>query len=173
MTDQGFYAVIPARYGSSRLPGKPLLDIAGKPMIQHVYERAMEAGAKKVVVATDDQRIIDAVSSFNGKAIMTARNHASGMDRLAEVVNIMGWPDEEIIVNLQGDEPLIDPKLLRLVAENLKNHKEAGIATLATPIKDRKDIFNPNVVKVVTDKTGRAMYFLVARPFPGCEVTMT
>ena len=165
MTDKGFYTVIPARYGSSRLPGKPLLDIAGKPMIQHVHERAIEAGAKEVVVATDDQRIIDAVSSFHGKAIMTSKNHESGMDRLSEVVHIMGWADDEIIVNLQGDEPLMDPALLRLVAENLERHKDAGITTLATPIKERKDLFNPNVVKVVSDESGRAMYFSRA-PIP-------
>jgi len=165
MTDQGFYTVIPARYGSSRLPGKPLLDIAGKPMIQHVYERAIEAGAKEVVVATDDQRIIDAVSSFHGKAIMTSPNHESGMDRLAEVVDIMGWADDEIIVNLQGDEPLMDPKLLRLVAENLQKHKGVGISTLATPITNREELFNPNVVKVVSDNSGRAMYFSRA-PIP-------
>ena len=163
--NKSFYTVIPARYASSRLPGKPLLDIAGKPMIQHVHERAIEAGAKDVVVATDDQRIIDVVSLFGGKAVMTSQNHASGMDRLAEVVDIMGWADDEIIVNLQGDEPLMEPKLLRLVAENLQKHKEVGIATLATPITNREELFNPNVVKVVSDKTGRAMYFSRA-PIP-------
>jgi 3-deoxy-manno-octulosonate cytidylyltransferase (CMP-KDO synthetase) len=165
MMNKGFYTVIPARYGSSRLPGKPLLDIAGKPMIQHVHERATEAGAKDVVVATDDQRIIDVVSSFGGKAVMTSQDHESGMDRLAEVVDIMGWADNEIIVNLQGDEPLMDPALLRLVANNLEKHKEAGITTLATPIKEREELFNPNVVKVVSDKSGKAMYFSRA-PIP-------
>ncbi len=165
MTEKGFYTVIPARYGSSRLPGKPLLDIAGKPMIQHVHERAVEAGAKQIVVATDDQRIIDTVTAFGGKAVMTSPNHASGMDRLAEVADLMGWADEEIIVNLQGDEPLMDPALLRLVAENLEKHKDAGITTLATPIKERKDIFNPNVVKVVRNKAGSALYFSRA-PIP-------
>ena len=134
-------------------------------MIQHVHERAIEAGAKEVVVATDDQRIIDVVSSLGGKAVMTSQDHESGMDRLAEVVDIMGWADDEIIVNLQGDEPLMEPKLLRLVAENPQKQKEAGIATLAIPIKDRKEIFNPNVVKVVSDKLGRAMYFSRA-PIP-------
>ncbi|WP_415880779.1 3-deoxy-manno-octulosonate cytidylyltransferase [Methylomonas sp. TEB] len=155
----GFKVVIPARYGSTRLPGKPLLDIAGKPMIVHVCERALEADAEQVVVATDDQRIFDAVSDLGLQAVMTDPNHQSGTERIAEVARIMGWADEQIVVNLQGDEPLIPPAYIRDTALALAGQEQAGIATLAAKILDVEEIFNPNAVKVVLDKNGYALYF--------------
>jgi 3-deoxy-manno-octulosonate cytidylyltransferase (CMP-KDO synthetase) len=153
--------VIPARYSSSRLPGKPLLDIGGKPMIEHVYLRALETGADadNVIIATDDARIEAVVKSFGGQVVMTAPDHPSGSDRLAEVATNFGWSDDVIVVNLQGDEPLMDPKLITLVADNLISNKELGLSTLATGIHSASDIYNPNVVKVVCDKNGRALYF--------------
>ena len=160
-----FRVVIPARFGSSRLPGKPLKLIAGKPMIEHVCLRAQESGAQDVTVATDDMRVADAVRKFGGDVIMTSTEHFSGTDRLAEVAQIKGWSDNDVIVNLQGDEPLMDPALVRLIADDLCAHVSAGIATLATPITQREDIFNPNIVKVVTSKSGRALYFSRA-PIP-------
>ena len=165
MNTMDFHTVIPARYHSSRLPGKPLLDIGGKPMIQHVYERALEAGSGDVCVATDDERIHDTVLSFGGESIMTSTSHQSGADRVAEVVRLKGWADSEIIVNLQGDEPLMPPDLIRKNARDLYERPDAGIATMATPIIHRSDVFNPNVVKVVTDKNGWALYFSRA-PIP-------
>jgi 3-deoxy-manno-octulosonate cytidylyltransferase (CMP-KDO synthetase) len=155
----GFKVVIPARYGSTRLPGKPMLDIAGKPMIVHVCERALEADAEQVVVATDDQRIFDAVGNLGLDAVMTDPNHQSGTERIAEVARIMGWADEQIVVNLQGDEPLIPPAYIREVAIALAGQDQAGIATLAAKILDVEEIFNPNAVKVVLDKNGYALYF--------------
>jgi len=160
-----FRVVIPARYGSSRLPGKPLKLIAGKPMIEHVCLRAQESSAQDVIVATDDKRVADTVREFGGDVVMTSTEHLSGTDRLAEVAQIKGWSDNDVIVNLQGDEPLMDPALVRLVADDLCAHVSAGIATLATPIIQRADIFNPNIVKVVTSKSGRALYFSRA-PIP-------
>lgn len=165
MMNTRYKVVIPARYSSSRLPGKPLLDIAGKPMIQHVCERALESGADEVVVATDDSRILQCAQGYGGEALLTDPDHESGTDRLAEVATEMRWDDETIVVNLQGDEPLMDPGLLSLVAANLDSHGDAGITTLATKIKDRDDIFDPNIVKVVCDKAGYAMYFSRA-PIP-------
>jgi 3-deoxy-manno-octulosonate cytidylyltransferase (CMP-KDO synthetase) len=155
----GFKVVIPARYGSTRLPGKPLLDIAGKPMIVHVCERALEADAEQVVVATDDQRIYDAVGDLGLQAVMTDPNHQSGTERIAEVARMMGWTDEQIVVNLQGDEPLIPPAYIRDAALALAGQDQAGIATLAAKILDAEEIFNPNAVKVVLDKHGYALYF--------------
>ncbi|AMK79169.1 MULTISPECIES: 3-deoxy-manno-octulosonate cytidylyltransferase [Methylomonas] len=155
----GFKVVIPARYGSTRLPGKPLLDIAGKPMIVHVCERALEADAEQVVVATDDQRIFAAVGDLGLQAVMTDPNHQSGTERIAEVARIMGWADEQIVVNLQGDEPLIPPGYIRDAALALAGQDQAGIATLAAKILDVEEIFNPNAVKVVLDKNGYALYF--------------
>lgn len=161
----GFKVVIPARYGSTRLPGKPLLDIAGKPMIVHVCQRALEADAEQVVVATDDQRIFDAVSDLGLQAVMTDSNHQSGTERIAEVARIMGWRDDEIVVNLQGDEPLIPPAYIRDAAQALAGQTQAGIATLAAKIAEADEIFNPNAVKVVLDKAGYALYFSRA-PIP-------
>lgn len=154
-----YKVVIPSRYASSRLPGKPLKLIAGKPMVQHVYERAMESGAEEVAIATDDQRIIDCAASFGATAVMTDPGHESGTDRIAEVANALGWSDDTIVVNLQGDEPLIDPALLKLVADNLEANSFAGLTTLATPIETPSDIMNPNVVKVVVNRHGKALYF--------------
>lgn len=155
----GFKVVIPARYGSTRLPGKPLLDIAGKPMIVHVCERALEADAEQVVVATDDQRIFDAVGDLGLTAVMTDPNHQSGTERIAEVASIMGWNEQQIVVNLQGDEPLIPPAYIRDAALALAGQKQAGIATLAARVLDAEEIFNPNAVKVVLDKNSYALYF--------------
>ena len=160
-----FKVVIPARYASTRLPGKPLLNIAGKPMIAHVCERAKEAGADEVVVATDDQRIFQTVCDLGFKAVMTRADHDSGTERIAEVAKLCGWAGNEIIVNLQGDEPLIPPATLREVAAALAGQQQAGIATLAARIIDTAEIFNPNAVKVVLNKAGYALYFSRA-PIP-------
>jgi len=154
-----FRIVIPARYASSRLPGKPLADIGGKPMIQHVWERCRETGAADVVVATDDARVFDAAQEFGAQAVMTAAEHASGTDRIAEVVDILGCADDEIIVNVQGDEPMMPPVLVRTVADLLAGSADAALATASHPIASMDDLLNPNVVKVVTDKTGAACYF--------------
>ncbi|MGR9072024.1 MAG: 3-deoxy-manno-octulosonate cytidylyltransferase [Gammaproteobacteria bacterium] len=163
--DVRFKVVIPARYASSRLPGKPLLPIAGKPMIVHVCERAAEAAADEVVVATDDGRIYDAVSALGIPVVMTREDHRSGTERIAETAQLCGWPENEIIVNLQGDEPLIPPAYIREAALALGGQNKAGIATLATPIENAEEIFNPNAVKVVLDKDGYALYFSRA-PIP-------
>ena len=165
MSAADFRVVIPARFGSSRLPGKPLRDLAGKPMIEHVCERAQESGASEIVVATDDQRIFDAVQQFGGRAVMTSAAHASGTDRLAEVAERLGWASDVIVVNLQGDEPLLPGRWLARIAKLLSAEPGAGIATLATPIHDERDIANPNVVKLVTDQRGFALYFSRA-PIP-------
>lgn len=154
-----FKVVIPARYGSTRLPGKPLLDIAGQPMIAHVCQRAIEAEADEVVVATDDQRIFDSVTALGIKVVMTDANHQSGTERITEVAEKMGWDDDIIVVNLQGDEPLIPPAYIREVALALGAQNQAGIATLAAKIIDSEEIFNPNAVKVVLNQAGYALYF--------------
>ena len=160
-----FRVVIPARYASSRLPGKPLADIAGKPMVLHVLDRAREAGAESVVVATDDVRVFDVVESAGYAALMTSPDHQSGTERLVEVVDRMGWADDTLVVNVQGDEPLIDPALIREAARQLVLHDEAVMATLAHPIHDWGDFVNPNVVKVIADEAGYAVYFSRA-PIP-------
>jgi len=154
----GFVVVIPARYASERLPGKPLREIAGKPMLQHVFERASESAASEVVIATDDQRIADAAAGFGAPALMTDRAHRSGTDRIAQVARMRHWPDEQVIVNVQGDEPLMPPALIDLCAE-LLDDPGADLATLASPFASRDDFDNPNVVKVVTDGTGFSLYF--------------
>ncbi|EMX0223260.1 3-deoxy-manno-octulosonate cytidylyltransferase [Vibrio fluvialis] len=153
-----FTVVIPARYQSTRLPGKPLADIAGKPMVQWVYEQAMQAGAERVIIATDDARVEQAVLAFGGTVCMTSPDHQSGTERLAEVVKLMGIEDDHIIVNVQGDEPLIPPSIIRQVADNLAA-SQAPMATLAVEISHEDEVFNPNAVKVVTDKDGYALYF--------------
>lgn len=160
-----FQAVVPARYASSRLPGKPLADIAGKPMVVHVVERAMEAGAESVLVATDDVRVRSVVESHGYAAVMTSAEHPSGTDRLAEVAEIQGWDDEEIVVNVQGDEPLVSPRLIRECALELTLKPDAAIATLAHGIQDEENFRNPNAVKVVTDAQGYGLYFSRA-PIP-------
>ncbi|SHO58819.1 3-deoxy-manno-octulosonate cytidylyltransferase [Vibrio quintilis] len=153
-----FTVVIPARYQSSRLPGKPLADICGSTMIQRVYEQAIQSGAEQVIVATDDQRIEQAVLSFGGQVCMTSSEHESGTERLAEVVQKLSLPAEHIVVNVQGDEPLIPPGIISQVAENLQGHP-VPMATLAVQVLDDEDVFNPNIVKVVTDQNGYALYF--------------
>ncbi|AOS97862.1 3-deoxy-manno-octulosonate cytidylyltransferase [Microbulbifer aggregans] len=166
MTDSvSFDVVIPARFGSSRLPGKPLADIAGKPMIQHVYERAGESSAERVVVATDDMRVAEAVQAFGGEVCMTSADHASGTDRLQEVAANLGLAEDRIIVNVQGDEPLIPAAVIEQVAGNLARNVAAGVATLAEPIQTLEDFQNPNIVKVVASETGLARYFSRA-PIP-------
>ena len=165
-----FKVVIPARYGSTRLHGKPLLLIAGKPMIAHVCERAREAKAEQIIVATDDTRIFDAVSALGFQAVITRENHESGTERLAEVAEKLGWADETIIVNLQGDEPLLPANYIQHVAQALANQTQAGIATLAAKIYESNEIFNPNAVKVVLDKNGYALYFSRA-PIPWHRAT--
>lgn len=160
-----FTVVIPARYDSTRLPGKPLLDIDGKPMIQHVYERAVQSGAAEVVVATDDERIKSVVEGFGGIAMMTSAEHRSGTERLAEVVEQLALADDEVVVNVQGDEPQIPPQIIRQVAENLASQRNAPMATLAVSMEDVDEVFNPNAVKVVLDANGYALYFSRA-PIP-------
>lgn len=156
-----FKTVIPARHDSTRLPGKPLADIAGKPMIVHVCERALEAGGE-VLVATDDRRIQEAVQDLPVKAVMTRSDHGSGTERLCEVAEIMGWPEDTRIINLQGDEPLMDPSLIQLLAEALRSE---SVATLSAPITRPEELFDPHVVKVISNASGHALYFSRA-PIP-------
>lgn len=160
-----FTVVIPARYASSRLPGKPLQAIAGKPMIQHVWEQACKSSAQRVLVATDDMRIVDACQGFGAEVQLTRPEHNSGTDRLAEVATALGLAADAIVVNVQGDEPLIPPAIIDQVAANLAAHPQAAIATLAEPIEDVAALFNPNVVKVAMDLTGLALTFSRA-PLP-------
>ena len=161
----GFHVVIPARYASTRLPGKPLADIGGKPMVVRVLEQARKAGPLSAWVATDDARVVDAVQAAGGDVLMTRADHPSGTDRLAEVVSARGWSEGEIVVNVQGDEPLIDPALIADVARALAESPDAAIATAAHPLHDAAEFFNPNVVKVVCDAHDRALYFSRA-PIP-------
>jgi 3-deoxy-manno-octulosonate cytidylyltransferase (CMP-KDO synthetase) len=154
-----FTVLIPARYASTRLPGKALSDIGGKPMVVRVAERARAGGASRVVVATDDLRIRAAVLAHGFDAVMTRADHPTGTDRLAEAAVALGLDDRAIIVNVQGDEPLLEPSLMRDVAEALATHADASIATACHPIEDAAEVFNPNVVKVVLDHAGYALYF--------------
>ena len=160
-----FHVVIPARHASTRLPGKPLLPIAGKPMVVRVAEQAVLSGAQQIWIATDHHAIANVVQENGFKACMTKESHNSGTDRIAEVVEQQGWPDETIVVNVQGDEPLIPPALIRAVAEHLHNHPECSIASACHPIHDDASMRNPNIVKVVLDKNGNALYFSRA-PIP-------
>ncbi|AFL75651.1 3-deoxy-manno-octulosonate cytidylyltransferase [Thiocystis violascens] len=160
-----FKIVIPARNGSTRLPGKPLIELAGKPMIQHVVERALASTAAEVVVATDDQRIVAACAGLGVEAVMTSVEHCSGSDRIAEAIGWLGWDDDTIVVNLQGDEPCMPAALIDQVAANLAELTGTGMATLAYPIRDSSHLFDPHVVKVVTDAAGFALYFSRA-PIP-------
>jgi len=154
-----FTALIPARYASTRLPGKPLADIAGGPMVVRVARLAERAGAARVVVATDDERILTAVTAHGIDAIMTRADHPTGTDRLAEAATTLALDDSTIVVNVQGDEPLLEPSLIREVADLLAAHADASIATACHPIDDTGEAFNPNVVKVVLDRAGYALYF--------------
>jgi len=160
-----FKIVIPARYASTRLPGKPLADIAGKPMVVRVAEQAVKAGASDVWVATDNRQVADAVKAHGYNVLMTAPEHVSGTDRLAEVAQQLNWADDEIVVNVQGDEPLISPLLIQEVAQHLHDHAQASISTACHGIHDWATMFNPNVVKVVTDRMNYALYFSRA-PIP-------
>lgn len=155
----GFRVVIPSRYGATRLPGKPLALIAGRPMIEHVWRRGVEAGADEVIVACDDARIVAAVEAAGGRAVMTSPDHASGTDRIAEVAARLGWDDETIVVNLQGDEPAMPATAVQIVAAQLRTDPDAGVATVATPVADPHQLFDANVVKVVRDDRGRACWF--------------
>lgn len=159
--------VIPTRYGSTRLPAKALRLLKGKPLVQHVYERAIQAEAAfaSIVIATDDQRIQAVCESFGATVCLTSTAHESGSDRLAEVVQIYGWSDEQVVVNLQGDEPLTPVENLYQLANNLQAHPEAMMATLATPLQSEHELADPNVVKVVKDLNGFALYFSRA-PIP-------
>lgn len=161
----GFRVVIPARFASVRLPGKPLVDICGQPMLYWVHRIARESGAEEVIIATDDERIVSAVAGFGASARMTSLTHASGTDRIAEVALTSGWGEEDIVVNLQGDEPLMPAVLLQQVAGMLETHPQAAIATLASRIASSAMLLDPNYVKVVTDGAGRALYFSRA-PIP-------
>ncbi|PVY75320.1 3-deoxy-manno-octulosonate cytidylyltransferase (CMP-KDO synthetase) [Tamilnaduibacter salinus] len=160
-----FTVVIPARYASTRLPGKPLLDLDGWPMIRHVHARACESGASRVIVATDDERIADICGDFGAEVAMTDSDHASGTDRLEEVARRCGLAAEERVVNVQGDEPLIPPALINQVAQSLQRFPDAAIATLCERLHDVESVLNPNIVKVVRDREGYALYFSRA-PIP-------
>ncbi|RME35242.1 MAG: 3-deoxy-manno-octulosonate cytidylyltransferase [Gammaproteobacteria bacterium] len=160
-----FTVIIPARYASSRLPGKPLLEIAGEPMIRHVHRRAEESGATRIVIATDDQRVAEVARGFGAEVCMTRPDHGSGTDRLAEAVTLLGLAEEEIVVNVQGDEPLLPGTLIRQVAGLLERHPGAAIATLCEPLRQADGIFDPHIVKVVRDQEGYALYFSRA-PIP-------
>lgn len=154
-----FTVIIPARYASTRLPGKPLADIGGKPMVVHVMEKALQSGAERVIVATDHPDVATAVKAAGGEVCMTRVDHNSGTERLAEVIEHYGLADDAIVVNVQGDEPLIPPAVIRQVADNLAQATQARMATLSVPIRDAEEAFNPNAVKVLTDKDGYALYF--------------
>ncbi|HDR1107310.1 3-deoxy-manno-octulosonate cytidylyltransferase [Pasteurella multocida] len=159
-----FTVIIPARYASTRLPGKPLAVIAGKPMIAHVFEKAMQSGAKRVIVATDHEQVATVARGFGAEVCMTSETHQSGTERLAEVVEKLSIAEDEIIVNIQGDEPLIPPAIVRQVAENLAKY-QVKMASLAVNITDPEELFNPNAVKVLTDHAGYVLYFSRA-PIP-------
>lgn len=160
-----FTVVIPARYQSSRLPGKMLLDVGGRPMVLRVVERALQSGAANVYVATDDTRIQAACATAGVAVLMTRPTHASGTDRIAEVADQLGLADDAVIVNVQGDEPLIPPAVIDQVAANLAARPAAGICTLYAPVADEAEFRNPNAVKLVTDAAGRVLYFSRA-PIP-------
>ncbi len=165
LSPPSFIAVVPARMASLRLPGKPLADLGGKPMVVRVAERARASGATEVLIATDSPEVMAAAARHGVAAVLTRADHPSGTDRLAEVAALMGWPDEQIVVNVQGDEPLIDPELVRQVAAHLDALPDCAIATAAHPIGDAAEVFNPNVVKTVLDARGVALYFSRA-PIP-------
>ena len=154
-----FHVIIPARLSSSRLPNKVLMDIAGKPMIQHVYEKALESGAETVVIATDDNDVKAVAEGFNASVCMTSKDHQSGSERSAEAIMALGFEDDEIVVNLQGDEPLMPPEVIHQVAHDLEAHDNVKLATICEPISTAEELFDSNVVKVVMNRRGYAMYF--------------
>jgi 3-deoxy-manno-octulosonate cytidylyltransferase (CMP-KDO synthetase) len=154
----GFVVVIPSRYASTRLPGKPLREINGKTMLQHVFERGTESAATDVVIATDDERIADAAEKFGARVCMTSDQHRSGTERIAEVCDLLDWDDNRIVVNLQGDEPTMPAALINQCAK-LLDDSSSDIATLASPMRSQEDLNNPNVVKAIVDDHGEAIYF--------------
>lgn len=154
-----YHIVIPARFASERLPGKVLLDLAGKPMLQHVWQRAVESSARSVVIATDDDSIVGAAKTFGAEVVLTRTDHQSGSDRIAECAAQLGWSDDHLVVNLQGDEPLMPPACLEQVAALLDVRADCEVASLYWPITEADEVLNPNAVKVVTDLQGRALYF--------------
>ncbi|MBO7493835.1 MAG: 3-deoxy-manno-octulosonate cytidylyltransferase [Bacteroidales bacterium] len=158
MRDFNVFGIIPARYASSRFPGKPLAEIQGKPMIQWVYERVQSSEVHDLAVATDDERIANCVCGFGGKVVMTSPDHASGTDRCGEAAKSMCPTDNDVVINIQGDEPLISPKEIHLLASAFED-RNVQIATLVNPFQDRKILENPNVVKVVKAKNGNVLYF--------------
>jgi len=163
----GYRIVIPARMASQRLPGKPLLDIAGRSLLEHVYRQAGRSGARQIVVATDDQQIFQSAQGFGAEVLMTSADHESGSDRIAECADQLGWDDHQLIVNLQGDEPLMPPACLDQVAALLESDPGADVASLFWPLDNSEEISNPNVVKVVVSESGRALYFSRSVvPFP-------
>ncbi len=159
------HVIIPARFASTRLPGKALIDIAGKPMVQHVYERALEAFLDTVLVATDDKRIVDVVNKFGGKVTLTKSTHQSGTERIAEVIEQFQFDDDDIVINLQGDEPLMPPCLICQVAEDLKALSSVSVSTLCERIETIDEVFNPDIVKVLMNQDGFAINFSRA-PLP-------
>lgn len=168
-----FVVVIPARFASTRLPGKPLLDIDGKPMIQHVWQRAMESNAEQVLIATDDQRIADIARAFGAEVAMTRADHPSGTDRLQEVAEQQGWSEHIAVVNVQGDEPMIPAAVINQVADVLLSHPRAEVATLCEAICEEQQFRDPNAVKVVCNEEGEALYFSrapIAWPRDGAPV---
>jgi 3-deoxy-manno-octulosonate cytidylyltransferase (CMP-KDO synthetase) len=172
VTGGGFRVVVPARYASTRLPAKPLEDIEGTPMIVRVVRQAKRSRAAEIVVAVDDPRVLAALEAHGERGVMTRPDHASGSDRMMEVVERLGWPDDAIVVNVQGDEPLIPPAVIDQVADRLTTTPEFGVATLCEPIRDRRVAFDPNVVKVVRTRAGRALYFSRA-PIPWHRATFS
>jgi 3-deoxy-manno-octulosonate cytidylyltransferase (CMP-KDO synthetase) len=154
-----FHVVIPARLASTRLPGKPLADLGGRAMVVRVAQRAAASGARQVVVATDDQRVLEAVHGAGFEAVLTRRDHPSGSDRIMEVADLLGWDDDAVVVNVQGDEPLIPPAVIAQVAAMLMTDPDIGVATLCEPLVSAASVFDPNVVKVVTGADGFALYF--------------
>jgi 3-deoxy-manno-octulosonate cytidylyltransferase (CMP-KDO synthetase) len=160
-----FSVVIPARLQSTRLPGKVLLDLGGKPMLQHTYERAIESDARDVIIATDDEAVVAAAKAFGANVMMTSAHHESGTERIAELADLLGLPDDAIVVNVQADEPLLPPENVDQVASNLAAHPTASMSTLCEPMTSLAEIFDPNAVKVVADDQGYALYFSRA-PIP-------
>ncbi len=160
-----FHVIIPARFASTRLPGKPLLTIGGRPLIQHVWQQAQASGARSVVIATDDERILEAARGFGAECQMTASEHVSGTDRMAEVARTLGLAPDEIAVNLQGDEPLMPPDVIRKVAQALQDSPHADISTALAPVDSLAEFLDPNCVKAVRAQDGRALYFSRA-PIP-------
>lgn len=161
----GFSVVIPARYGSTRLPGKPLIDLAGKTMIERVVERALSSSASSVIVATDDERVVDAVCNLPVQSLLTSSDHDSGSDRVQEVASRKRWTSDHVVVNVQGDEPLIPPAVIDQVASLLEGDTPFAASTLSEPIQSLEEVTDPNVVKVVRDQQGKALYFSRA-PIP-------